>query len=225
MISVIMLTYNRLAMLERAVDSFLRQDFNDKELVIIDNGSTDGTEKYLEDLKEFKASICTYRLDKNNIYTAYSLAHDFAQGEIVVMLADDDEFAFDGALTRYARFFDDNSEVEACYCNVVAKKDGLFYRAITPGIVDVERMKKSDAICFGGMAWRHSVVQEIGFIQDYVRYQADFDFKLRLLIRGGLKWLNECLYIINMHDGQDTNRMTEETRKLETEIIYKRLGI
>ncbi|MCP4728341.1 MAG: glycosyltransferase family 2 protein, partial [bacterium] len=42
-ISVIIPTHNRLEFLHRAVDSVLQQDFRDFELIIIDDGSTDGT--------------------------------------------------------------------------------------------------------------------------------------------------------------------------------------
>jgi glycosyltransferase involved in cell wall biosynthesis len=42
-VSVIIPTYNRLPMLKEAVDSVLAQDFEDMELMVVDDGSTDGT--------------------------------------------------------------------------------------------------------------------------------------------------------------------------------------
>ena len=41
MISVIMLTYNREALVSRAIESILAQTYRDFEFLIVDNGSTD----------------------------------------------------------------------------------------------------------------------------------------------------------------------------------------
>ena len=47
LVSVILPTYNRAATLARAIDSVLNQTFSDFELVIVDDGSTDGTREFL----------------------------------------------------------------------------------------------------------------------------------------------------------------------------------
>ena len=49
-VSVIVTVFNRKRLLKRAVDSLLKQTFKDFEVIIIDDGSTDGVEKYLNEL-------------------------------------------------------------------------------------------------------------------------------------------------------------------------------
>ena len=51
-VSVIIPTYNRLNFLKAAVDSVLDQEFKDFELIIIDDGSTDGTPEWIPRLQE-----------------------------------------------------------------------------------------------------------------------------------------------------------------------------
>lgn len=46
-ISVIVPTYNRLALLQRTLDSLFRQDYPDFEIIVVNDGSTDGTHEYL----------------------------------------------------------------------------------------------------------------------------------------------------------------------------------
>jgi glycosyltransferase involved in cell wall biosynthesis len=47
-VSIIIPTYNRIALLRGAIDSVIHQTFIDWELIVVDNGSTDGTREMLE---------------------------------------------------------------------------------------------------------------------------------------------------------------------------------
>ena len=47
--SVVIPTYNRSDVLSRSVDSVLSQTYQNFELIIIDNGSTDGTQQWVGD--------------------------------------------------------------------------------------------------------------------------------------------------------------------------------
>jgi len=52
LVSVILPTYNRLAYLREAVDSVVSQSYGHWELIVIDDGSTDGTAEYLRSIKD-----------------------------------------------------------------------------------------------------------------------------------------------------------------------------
>ena len=60
--SIIMPTYNRAFCIEKAIDSLLNQSYQNYELIIIDDGSTDATEqliktKYSKELENKKSSL------------------------------------------------------------------------------------------------------------------------------------------------------------------------
>ena len=62
-LSIIIPTYNRGYLLRRAVESVLKQSFQDFEIIIIDDGSTDKTE---EVVKSFSAPNIKYiKFEKN----------------------------------------------------------------------------------------------------------------------------------------------------------------
>lgn len=52
MVSVLMCTYNRRFCLKQAIDSVLCQTYPDFEFVIVDDGSTDGTEELIKSYQD-----------------------------------------------------------------------------------------------------------------------------------------------------------------------------
>ena len=56
-VSVVLPTYNHLEFLPRAIESVLRQTYRDFELIIVNDGSTDGTREFLETLKDARIRV------------------------------------------------------------------------------------------------------------------------------------------------------------------------
>ncbi len=92
-VSVIIPTYNRVKLLPRALDSIVAQTFGEWEIVLVDDGSTDGT----ADL----AAACSRRLKDRFIYiqqpnrgssTARNHGINVCRGRFVAFLDSDDEF-------------------------------------------------------------------------------------------------------------------------------------
>ncbi len=89
--SVIIRTYNRAHVLPRAINSVLRQTYQNYELIIIDDGSTDDTRRCVE--KYHDERIRYFRHDKNlGVCCAANSGLDVAQGEYVSFLDSDDEW-------------------------------------------------------------------------------------------------------------------------------------
>jgi glycosyltransferase involved in cell wall biosynthesis len=61
-VSVIIPTYNRLPMVKEAVDSVLAQNFEDVELIVVDDGSTDGT---AEEIERYGGRVKLLRIPQN----------------------------------------------------------------------------------------------------------------------------------------------------------------
>src|SRR4051794_36348973 len=86
LISCIMPTYNRRAYVPRAIEYFLRQDYPNKELIIVD----DGTDP-VSDLVPADERIRYIRLNvKQPIGTKRNLACQEARGSIIIHWDDDD---------------------------------------------------------------------------------------------------------------------------------------
>jgi glycosyltransferase involved in cell wall biosynthesis len=91
--------------LQRAVDSALRQTWREFELLVIDDGSTDGTADYLASQAAVDPRLVHIRLEKNTGLPAYALAQAYphATGEYFAWLFDDCELEPDHLETLVER--------------------------------------------------------------------------------------------------------------------------
>ncbi|MBN2095571.1 MAG: glycosyltransferase [Candidatus Aenigmarchaeota archaeon] len=90
LISIITPTYNRSKLLKRAIRSVLNQNYHNFEMIVVDGGSTDGTEKMMKSIKDKR--IRYVRQKKNcGLLSGKNLGLDKAKGEYACFLDDDDE--------------------------------------------------------------------------------------------------------------------------------------
>ena len=89
-VSVIMLTYNREALVGRAIESILAQTMQDFEYIIVDNGSTDRSGDIAEEYAKKDARIRVLHIPKSNIGTGRNAGLDAAKGEYITFIDDDD---------------------------------------------------------------------------------------------------------------------------------------
>jgi len=85
--SVIIPTFNRLAFLKDAIDSVLQQTYRDFELIVVDDGSTDGTQAYLHSLGNVLQII--YQ-EKKGPGAARNCGIERSSGEYITFLDSDD---------------------------------------------------------------------------------------------------------------------------------------
>ncbi len=88
-ISVIMPTYNRANRIKKAIDSVLAQQFSDLELLVIDDGSDDGTEEVVGQYDDQR--VRHFKLNKNcGVSVARNVGLNIAQCEDVTFVDSDD---------------------------------------------------------------------------------------------------------------------------------------
>jgi len=87
--SVIIPTYNRGWVIKESINSVLRQNFNDYEVIVVVDGSMDNT---MEILGEFNAKIIVLKKDNEGPAQARNYGAKNAKGEYLIFLDDDDIF-------------------------------------------------------------------------------------------------------------------------------------
>jgi glycosyltransferase involved in cell wall biosynthesis len=90
-VSIILPTYNRKRVISRAVQSVLRQTYQDFELIIVDDGSTDGTELLMEALTSEKIKYIRQTINRG-VSAARNTGIRLAEGDYVAFQDSDDEW-------------------------------------------------------------------------------------------------------------------------------------
>lgn len=148
LVSCIMPTYNRRKFIPYAIEYFLRQDYNNKELIIIDDGAD-----VVEDLVPCHEHIRYYRLDKKiTLGAKLNLACNYAQGEIIANWDDDDWYA-DTRLTYQVNALI-SANIDVCGINKLFYYDlhhdkGWLY--IYPP--DQKKWLLGSSLCYTKQAW------------------------------------------------------------------------
>ena len=105
MFSVIIATYNRVALLTKTLESLFRQEYAEFEIVVANDGSTDGTHAYLERLAAEGRIIYTHHAN-SGLAATRKAALDRTRGEFIAITDNDCVVPADW-LKRLARHFED----------------------------------------------------------------------------------------------------------------------
>jgi glycosyltransferase involved in cell wall biosynthesis len=92
LVSVILPVFDRAGSVARAIESVLAQSYGHRELIIVDDGSTDGTEAILE---AYRGVATILRQANGGAYAARNLALRHAAGELVAFIDSDDAWLAD----------------------------------------------------------------------------------------------------------------------------------
>ena len=89
--SIIISTKNRANLIKNAIKSILEQSFQDFEIIIIDNASTDNTEDIINNFNDKRITFLKNKIDKERCY-ARNRGIDNAKGKYICFLDSDDQF-------------------------------------------------------------------------------------------------------------------------------------
>ncbi len=110
--TVVISTYNRKHVLPRAISSVLGQTFGDFELIVIDNGSTDGTESAVGAIKDPRIKYVRNPEPTSSCDGPRNMGIGMAKGRYIAFL-DDDDIWYPQRLEKVGKAFEDNPDASA----------------------------------------------------------------------------------------------------------------
>ena len=175
--SVILPTYNRAFCICKAIDSALLQDFADWELVVADDGSTDGTEDLLR--KRYAAQFASGRFvylrqDNAGVCRARNLGLSVARGEWIAYL-DSDNTVRPDFLRTFAEAIDAHPHAETLFAKFANVHGGV----VRGEAFDWDRLLLRNFIDLGVFVHRRRLIGETGGFDESFRRLVDWELILR----------------------------------------------
>jgi hypothetical protein len=195
-VTIVIPTFNRVEWLRGAIDSVLAQDYDDLELLVVDDGSTDGTPELVSLFERHHQGRFRAIAQANaGQATAINRGWDLARGELVGYLADDDLFAQPGAVSRLvAELIADPGCVVAYPGYHLIDADGAILDTIRPiEYSPLDAVRLHDTVIGPGALIRREAVAATGGWDPGLRWIGDLILWLRLAGHGSLRRVDEPL--------------------------------
>ena len=125
-VSVVIPVYNRASLVRRAVDSVLQQDTPAAEVIVVDDGSTDGTAPVLA---SYGGAIRVLRQENQGVSAARNHGVAASGGALIAFLDSDDRW-LPGKLSCQAAYMIAHPEVQICQTEEIWIRDGV---RVNPG--------------------------------------------------------------------------------------------
>jgi glycosyltransferase involved in cell wall biosynthesis len=183
-ISVVLAVYNGERHLDNALRSILNQSFTDFELIIIDDGSTDGSPDILSALQRADPRAVVVRQENRGLAASLNRGLELARGAYVAR-QDADDISTADRFERQAAFLDAHPSIAAvgssadvidrCGAVVGALTAATGAQAVTRGLLTLRTTP-----VHGSMMMRKDAVLAAGGYREAFRVAQDYDLWLRL---------------------------------------------
>jgi glycosyltransferase involved in cell wall biosynthesis len=219
-VSVIVPVYNGAAFLREAIQSIQRQDWGTAEIVVVDDGSTDGT---AEIASGFGDTVRYVRQPNLGAAAARNTGIRMAAGSIIAFL-DADDLWLEHTLALQLQMLQADPSLQ-----MVRGHTRRIHRVAGPsGVSEWESFGETwPALSLGSAIMRKPVFDSVGYLDESLAFNEDVDWFLRAKETGIASMLHEAVVQLyrrhehNMTNNRELNR-TSFLRTLKNTIERKR---
>lgn len=226
-ISVIIPTYNRASLIERALQSVLDQDYPDIEVIIVDDYSTDNTEDVVKSVNDPRIRFIKHSHNKG-ANAARNTGIREASGDYIAFQDSDDEW-MPGKLAKQIEVFKhapaDTGVVYTAFWriegnekNYTPSRDVL----MTDGYL-FEELLKRNFITTQSILLKKACFEEVGLFDETMPRLQDWELLLRLSKRYPFFFIDEPLVNVYHTSGSITSNQEALTKALEL-LLEKHYG-
>lgn len=226
LVSIIIPTFNRLGKVQRALDSVLRQSFHDFEVIVVDDGSSDATLKWLQHCDDDRLTVLS--LPHQGVAAARNAGARRATGEWLCFL-DSDDVWHRHKLSEQVRYHAAHREI------LFSQTDDVWIRSS----VRVNKMKKHSVregdifrdslriclVCCSSVMIQKKLFVDIGMFDETLPTCEDYDLWIRLLVQHPVGFVSKKLVTkFGGHEDQLSKKF-EMMDKYRLQSLHKILNL
>ena len=229
LVTVYIPTFNRVDLLQRAINSVLNQSYKNIEVIVVDDRSTDGTVEYLKDISQKDSRVRYFLKEKNSgACVSRNIAIKNAKGEFITGLDDDDYFT-EKRIELFVKFWPYKKKNTVALNALYAVKN---HHNLTYG----KKLFKNNIIKYNDMFLSNkvgnqifiqtSVLREIGGFDEGLKCWQDLECWLRVLQLGNIEKIIHHTYVIDIsHDKPRIGNSTHQKYIVSSEYISNKFKL
>lgn len=220
LVSIIVPTFNRINTLPRALESIFIQDYKNYEIIIVDNNSTDGTEKYIKLLNNEKIKFFQIN-NKGIIAKSRNFAIEKSSGDYIAFLDSDDWWLKD-KLSLSIELLENGYDF--VYHDMYLKKDTFdvnvrimkFIRFVN-NPVKLDLLKNGNAFATSSIVLRKNLLNKVGFFMEDEKLNPYEDFFYWIKIAQYTNRFRKLNQVLGVYcwDGNNTTNANKIIRSLK----------
>lgn len=196
-VSVILPTYNAAPYVQEAVESVLTQTFNDFELLVIDDGSTDGTVDTVRGFNDERIELI--HRDGSGITGALNHGITEASGTYIARQDGDDRSAPE-RFEMQVEFLERNPDVGlvGTATDIIDESGRVVDRRHVLEHPSVDDLLEHNHYVHGSVMMRRNAVEAVGGYDETFEYTEDYDLWLRIADEYAVRNIDEFLYALRL---------------------------
>ncbi len=220
-ISVIIPTFNRRHTLNRAINSVLNQTLKPAKIIVVDDGSTDGTDEWLQlhhpSIKLISQSNC-------GVSSARNLGIQHAQTDWISLLDSDDEWLKD-KLEKQVNLLLKNPNILFCHTDEIWVRNGVrvnqgkkhqkYGGMIFENCLDMCRISPSSTL------FHKTLLDDVGVFDEDLKVCEDYDLWLRITVKYPVLYLDEPLIIKYGGHKNQLSKVSEGIERYRIQTLEK----
>ncbi len=229
LVTVVIPTFNRLHFLKAAIDSVFGQTYERWNLVVVDDGSTDGTREYVCGIHDSRVRLLALA-HEGIVARSRNAGARVATGDYLAFLDSDDVWMADKLAIQLERM--KKAEVRWSYTRYdymdehgrsVPGKAGA-WRALS-GLIAQDVIAAEAPIAIITVVVERELFQALGgFDEDpAINFREDYDLVVRLALHAETLAIPECLARLREHTGRATKGLHAAQPFLATARVYDKL--
>ena len=220
-IACIIPTYNRKHLLQRAIDSVYNQTYPCNEIIVIDDGSTDGT---AEGVQKTYPKISFLFQENRGVSSARNAGIKATNSKWIALLDSDDEW-LPNKLEKQIKILKSNPKYSFCHTNEVWIRNGVLLNQMKKHqkyggeiffkVLDMCRISPSSTL------FHRSILDQVGYFDEDFLICEDYDLWIRISAEFQILFLDE--FLIKKYGGHNDqlSKVSDGIERYRIEVLEK----